>query len=735
MVVGLAPSTRRRLAWAGTAVAGALVITLITAGGPRRADTELEQQRSIQDAFPVPKKALKQYLEHTGGSSKLARLNPSIASRIEGQDDWVQHSAKLSNGGKGIQSRLNALHMHQMAEAKVRSDREEALQQLDTGADSWSAQSKAASDSPAPELSVATAADLASMAQAADPNQVQDSTSLQAKVAAGNQAWARLQELHQKSGGKRGRRANRKSWVPPPGSPPMAMPPLIYDTPTAARQQQWESGKASISHQFFEMPGGQVVEEPITAQTVSGPLMASVPGQSAQYFETPDMGAAPVAQTQMGPMMDNVDTSAPQFFETPSGQVVQMAPPQQLQQQQPPRFFETPSGAVVEVENGQMRQVGGAQLAAQQTAQMNVVPTSMSTKLSEDTDDLDGSMGVVHSEPLEDATMAPENQYTVEGTSFPTQVTVMAPNTYLPVNQGQQPTMVAGVPTGYGDVTTPMMAQTQQMAATAAPRQQQERRVGRTQSLYGMGGRDDPLEGVYKVEGTVKPVPCDGPIQHSDTPLCVAKKAMAQALQAEKDVIAAHEKIAQQKDRITRLDQSYHQHYLAMQTKFEALVKSLRQRVADQKRRLLAETRRITTGDNVSLQKVAQARENEMRDWQALNRRLNQLSVTIALVKKKPGPAGAPGASGPTGYPGAPGPQGVGGARGGEGVMGPTGIRGTNGATGSNGHRGPAGNPINMQGYVNPQGAIPLADPSVLSKFEQNVKTMDTLLKRLQKKT
>ena len=86
------------------------------------------------------------------------------------------------------------------------------------------------------------------------------------------------------------------------------------------------------------------------------------------------------------------------------------------------------------------------------------------------------------------------------------------------------------------------------------------------------------------------------------------------------------------------------------------------------------------------------------------------------------------------GYAGVPGPQGVPGARGDEGIMGPTGIRGTNGSPGPNGHRGPAGNPIDMRGYVNPQGAIPLADPSVLSKFEQNVKTMDNLLARLQKK-
>jgi hypothetical protein len=187
-------------------------------------------------------------------------------------------------------------------------------------------------------------------------------------------------------------------------------------------------------------------------------------------------------------------------------------------------------------------------------------------------------------------------------------------------------------------------------------------------------------------------------------------------------------------DRITRLDRSYHEHYLAMKTRFESLVKALRVRVAEQKRRLLSESRRITTGDNVNMQKIAQARENEMRDWQALNRRLNQLAVSVALVKKKQGPRGPPGALGPTGYPGVPGPQGPPGPRGGEGIMGPTGIRGTNGSPGPNGHRGPAGNPIDLRGYVNPKGTIPLADPEVLAKFERNVQTMDSLLRKLKNK-
>jgi hypothetical protein len=61
-------------------------------------------------------------------------------------------------------------------------------------------------------------------------------------------------------------------------------------------------------------------------------------------------------------------------------------------------------------------------------------------------------------------------------------------------------------------------------------------------------------------------------------------------------------------------------------------------------------------------------------------------------------------------------------------------MNGANGRAGMNGRRGPAGNPINMQGYVNPQGAIPLADPNVLEQFKQNVNTLDSIIGRLGKK-
>ena len=48
----------------------------------------------------------------------------------------------------------------------------------------------------------------------------------------------------------------------------MAQPPLIYNTAVAAREQQWETGQAEISPQFYETPGGQAVEELLLHSTL-----------------------------------------------------------------------------------------------------------------------------------------------------------------------------------------------------------------------------------------------------------------------------------------------------------------------------------------------------------------------------------------------------------------------------------------------------------------------------------
>lgn len=67
-----------------------------------------------------------------------------------------------------------------------------------------------------------------------------------------------------------------------------------------------------------------------------------------------------------------------------------------------------------------------------------------------------------------------------------------------------------------------------------------------------------------------------------------------------------------------------------------------------------------------------------------------------------------------------------------QGPKGPPGDRGTPGVNGVNGVRGPAGNPIEMQGYVNPQGAIPLAEPALLGQFSANVKRMNQMVRKLE---
>ena len=54
---------------------------------------------------------------------------------------------------------------------------------------------------------------------------------------------------------------------------------------------------------------------------------------------------------------------------------------------------------------------------------------------------------------------------------------------------------------------------------------------------------------------------------------------------------------------------------------------------------------------------VAQVRKTELKDWEALNDRVNELSVTLALIKKSPGPAGPAGPTGVMGPPGDIGPQ------------------------------------------------------------------------------
>ena len=400
-----------------------------------------------------------------------------------------------------------------------------------------------------------------------------------------------------------------------------------------------------------------------------------------------------------------------QYFETKSGQVV--AEPQTALASSANaggvQYFRTPSGQVV------------AEPAAAAAPAPSLAAARTQSLWQSDSAALDGATGTVSAQPLEDPTLAPANAYTVQGTAYSRSVEAVAPPAYS----------FAGAD---GAPAEPAAAEPAAAAAAGPAAEQQLAEVDVADS-------DDPLEGRYKVQGVIRPIPCDGPVRHGDTPLCVARKAMAQALQAEKDVIAAHERVAEQASRLTRMDTAYHERYAALTARFATAVKGLKDELRAQRRRILAETRRIGTGDNLSLQRVAQARKEELRDWAAISDRVNELSVTLALAKKEPGPPGPTGAAGVQGPPGVMGPQGPPGQRGYAGPPGPPGPRGRNGREGRNGVRGPAGNGIGLDGYKNRGGtaaaAAAAADVSTqtLRQFDRSMRTLERSVHHLQRRS
>ena len=87
---------RVRASAAGAAI---IVVVLAVVGSPRwPARTVIGQQPYMGDAFPVPKRALRAYLDHTGGSSKLARREPQVAERLQARGDDVPPSAVSAEG-------------------------------------------------------------------------------------------------------------------------------------------------------------------------------------------------------------------------------------------------------------------------------------------------------------------------------------------------------------------------------------------------------------------------------------------------------------------------------------------------------------------------------------------------------------------------------------------------------------------------------------------------------------
>jgi hypothetical protein len=211
--------------------------------------------------------------------------------------------------------------------------------------------------------------------------------------------------------------------------------PLQKDDVQQQQQQQQQPSPRS----FLSSAGDQASKAKLLAEVRAGEqayakLNSHEPAAAQQELaQTPESSyqkAAPEEAQAAAPQQQ-----APQYFETPNGQIVQLASNEQGASTQlagSQQYFLTPSGQIV-AEPATLQAPQNAALAQQQ--QMNMVPASQSQSLSEDSEALDGSVGMVHADALEDPTMQPENSYTLTGTAYNQDVTM--PAKYIPVNKVQ----------------------------------------------------------------------------------------------------------------------------------------------------------------------------------------------------------------------------------------------------------------------------------------------------------
>jgi len=281
-------------------------------------------------------------------------------------------------------------------------------------------------------------------------------------------------------------------------------------------------------------------------------------------------------------------------------------------------------------------------------AAMRVVPASQSQKLSDDTDDLDGSTSVVHAEPLEDPTMKPENQYTVEGTSFPSHVSVVQPTEYSFDGAPEAP------------------------APTAA------------------------AAGASQLSEAKEKPKCEGPVRHLDDDDCVSKKALAQALQAEKDVQLVNSRTEWVKQHTTKTRDWEDERSDSLEKQLDAQFRKAEHEVRTQGRALDTTDRRIKNGDDISMQKIEQFQAREANDMKAVIDRIEALEEEAQVIPKMTGPPGPRGPRGSRGPQGARGIQGPRGPVGDPGPPGDPGARGVDGEPGLGGHRGPAGHYVHL---------------------------------------
>ena len=230
---------------------------------------------------------------------------------------------------------------------------------------------------------------------------------------------------------------------------------------------------------------------------------------------------------------------------------------------------------------------------------MKLVSSRNSQKLSQDSESLNNAVGQVSALPLEDPTLKPENAYVIHGTTYPRNIQLVAPPIYKFASAAQdQPSTSGGG------------------SASAAP--------------GGVAASAAPAAGSK----------CEGPVRHGDTPLCVAKKALAQALQAESDVATVDSAAALGRRRAGQLqdwERSEHGKLSgAMDREFDRIGRAL-----DEEGRQIGDAERQTVaGDQEAQLKTDLARHREQADFASVRRRVADIAKEAALVSKMSGPPG-----------------------------------------------------------------------------------------------
>jgi len=223
--------------------------------------------------------------------------------------------------------------------------------------------------------------------------------------------------------------------------------------------------------------------------------------------------------------------------------------------------------------------------------------------------------------------------------------------------------------------------------------------------------------------------PCSGPVTHTDSPECVAKKALSQALQAEKDVDSVRGEIGEQRDRNKNMMTWVSRTHDALSKEMDKKFDELSAMFDRNNRRVDAQGRQITTGDMNAQGRESAFAIREAKDMKQVSNRINRMNSEVTIISRMEGSPGPRGPPGVRGFEGVRGPQGVRGPPGDQGPQGSVGPKGSNGLAGSNGHRGPAGHFLRLKGALGKMSTK--VDEARLRKFADNLRNLEQMVHRI----